>query len=85
MRKVRQWTPAALLAVGMVVSSFAAANAQTLADVHPGSRVRLVLRDSLRQEPIFPARQVVIGQFVRATSDSLWLRAYGASEFSVAP
>lgn len=85
MRQPRSWFWQLLLAV--VVTSGAAAvavRAQTLADVRPGERVQLTLRDSLRQQPVWPARQVVLGQFVRASVDSVWLRPTGASEFSVA-
>jgi hypothetical protein len=64
--------------------TMAVASAQSLSDVRPGERVQLSVRDSLRQEPILPARQLMVGQFVRATADSVWLRSTGASEFSVA-
>lgn len=57
---------------------------QTLGDVSSGSRVQLIVRDSLRQGPVFPARQIMVGQFVRATTDSVWIRPTGAAEFGVA-
>ena len=46
--------------------------------------VQLVLRDSLRQEPIFPGRRSIVGNFVRVTSDSVFIRPNGAAEFSIA-
>ena len=61
-----------------------AASAQSLDAVRPGNRVQLTIRDSLRPGPITFSRQVMIGRFVRATTDSVWLRPMGASEFSVA-
>jgi hypothetical protein len=73
-----------LLITSLVSTAPADAHTQALSDVQPGNRVQLTMRDSLRQGPIFPARQIVVGQFVRATLDSVWLRPAGASEFSVA-
>ena len=60
------------------------AHAQTLADVAPGARLRVLLPDSLRQAPFTPRKQFVIGQFVRATADSVYLQMAGASPFGVA-
>lgn len=60
------------------------AQQRTLGETRPGERVQLVLRDSLRQGPLLPARQTVMGQFLRATADSVWIRPHGASELAVA-
>ena len=60
------------------------AGAQTLAETPAGSRVQLTIRDSLRQGPFQRARQNVIGQFVRANTDSVWLHLRGTGEFGVA-
>jgi hypothetical protein len=60
------------------------AQQRTLAETLPGERVQLVLHDSLRQGPVLPARQTVVGQFLRATADSVWIRPHGASELAVA-
>lgn len=55
----------------------------TLSETTSGQRVQLVLRDSLRQGPLLPARQLITGKFVRANADSVWIRPYGASEFGL--
>ena len=60
------------------------AQSRTLAETPPGERVRLVVRDSLRQGPVLPARQSIMGLFVRATADSVWIRPDGASGLAVA-
>ncbi len=73
-----------LLVVAIAGARPATTQAQSLTDVRAGSRVQLTIRDSLRQTPIWPSRQVIVGQFMRATSDSVWIRPVGASEFSVA-
>jgi hypothetical protein len=62
----------------------AVAHSQSLSDVQAGQRVQLTLRDSLRQEPILSPRQIVVGQFVRLTGDSVWIRPVGASDIGVA-
>ncbi|MBL7650518.1 MAG: hypothetical protein JNK74_30605, partial [Candidatus Hydrogenedentes bacterium] len=58
--------------------------AQTLADTRTGERVRLVIHDSLRQGVFQRRRQDVIGHFVRANPDSVWIRPLGASDLGVA-
>ena len=60
------------------------AHAQRLADVTPPARLRLQLPDSLRQAPFIPRKQLVTGQFVRATADSVYLQISGAAPFGVA-
>lgn len=60
------------------------AHAQALTDVAPGARLRLLLPDSLRQAPFSPRKQFVVGQFVRATEDSVYLQMVGTSPFGVA-
>ena len=84
MQRSKPWCRQLALVASLVVTCSTVAYTQSLTEVAPGNRVRLVMRDSLRQEPILPARQVVVGQFVRATSDSVWLRPSGSSELSVA-
>lgn len=58
--------------------------AQTLAETRAGERVRLVIHDSLRQGVFQRRRQDVIGHFVRATTDSVWIRPLGAGDLGVA-
>ena len=84
MRRPGMWCHQAALVASLVGAFSAAAQRPSLTDVRPGDRVRLIMRDSLRQEPVLPTRQTMVGQFVRATSDSVWLRPAGASEVSVA-
>jgi len=84
MRNATSWFPRVLVLAGLLSTLPVASRAQSLAEVTPGNRVQLIMRDSLRQGPILPARQIVVGQFVRATADSVWLRPTGASELSVA-
>jgi len=62
----------------------AQAHAQRLADVAPATRLRLLLPDSLRQAPLTPRKLFVIGQFVRATADSVYLQMAGSAPFGVA-
>ena len=62
----------------------AQAHAQRLADVTPATRLRLLLPDSLRQQPLAPRKHFVTGQFVRATADSVYLQMSGAAPFGVA-
>src|SRR5687768_18552898 len=59
-------------------------HAQRLADVTPATRLRLLLPDSLRQQPLAPRKQFVTGRFVRATADSVYLQMSGAAPFGVA-
>ena len=68
-------------ALALVVNTSAA---QSLTELPPNSRIRLVLVDSLRQGPLFPARQLVVGQLVRSSADSVTLRLMKSGEFSVA-
>ncbi len=65
-------------------TSLLSAQARSLTDVAAGARVRLTVQDSLRQQPIIPARQVMVGEFVRASADSVWLRPVGSGEVGVA-
>ncbi|MGV3708591.1 MAG: hypothetical protein ACO1Q7_07095 [Gemmatimonas sp.] len=58
-------------------------HAQTLTTLAPGTRIRLVLVDSLRQGPVSPARQILVGTLIRTTNDSVWLQPRGAAAFSV--
>lgn len=71
-----------LLPVGLAWSTHA--GGQTLADTRVGHRVQLTIRDALRQGPFTRARQDVVGQFVRAGADSVWIRPMGASDLGVA-
>jgi hypothetical protein len=73
------------LAISVCVAGPVCAGAQqnTLAETPPGARVQLVLRDSLRQGPVLSPRQMVVGQFVRATADSVWIRPHGAAALGI--
>lgn len=62
----------------------ARAHAQRLADLPPATRLRLLLPDSLRQETLAPRAQYVVGRFVRATDDSVYLEMSGTAPFGVA-
>ena len=53
------------------------AQAQGIADLPSGARVRVTIPDSMRQAPLIARRQSIIGTFVRATSDTVWLRVAG--------
>ena len=53
------------------------AEAQRIDDVTPGSRVRVMIADSLRQAPYTPRAYPVIGMLARATPDTLWLHVGG--------
>jgi hypothetical protein len=66
------------------VGAPAHAHAQQLSDVPPASRLRLLLSDSLRQQPLAQRKQFVIGQFVRATADTVYLQMSGAAPVGVA-
>ena len=61
----------------------AQAHAQHLADVTPATRLRLLLPDSLKQQPFAPRKHFVTGQFVRATADSVYLQMSGTAPFGV--
>ena len=61
----------------------AQAHAQRLADVAPATRLRLLLPDSLRQAPLAQRKHYVIGRFVRATADSVYLQMSGSAPFGV--
>lgn len=76
----------AMVAFSMValVAGTGGAQQRTLAETPPGERVQLVMRDSLRQDPIFSPRQWIVGQFVQATADSIWIQPFGAAPLGVA-
>ena len=70
----------------LVVTVGAAAqvgHAQSLATLSLGTRVQLVLKDTLRQAPLTSGRQVIAGTLVRVTTDSVWLRLNGVAPFGV--
>ena len=73
-----------LVVYSVCLGAPAQAQAQRLADVTPATRLRLLLRDSLRQHPLAPRKLFVTGQFVRATADSVYLQMAGAAPFGVA-
>jgi hypothetical protein len=73
-----------LVVYSVCLGAPAQAQAQRLADVTPATRLRLLLRDSLRQQPLAPRKLFVTGQFVRATADSVYLQMAGAAPFGVA-
>jgi hypothetical protein len=59
------------------------ADAQRFEDVAPGSRVRIAVADSLRQEPFLPRTRSFIGTLARATADTLWLHVAGPDTIRV--
>lgn len=67
--------PAHAIVVAVLAAS--SARAQGIADLPSGARVRVTVPDSVRQAPLIARRQSIIGTFVRATSDTLWLRVAG--------
>ena len=58
-------------------------DAQRLDDVTPGSRVRVAVADSLRQEPFLPRTHRFIGTLARATPDTLWMHVAGPDTIRV--
>ena len=68
-------------ALGLVVALAsllsARLHAQRAATPDQGSRVRLAIADSLRQEPFLRRTRSVIGTLARATPDTLWLHVGG--------
>lgn len=84
MRQTAWWFRRSLLIAACCGAFPYVADAQSLIDVQSGIRVQLTVRDSLRQGPVAPARHIVIGRFVRATADSVWVRPDHASALSVA-
>lgn len=50
-----------------------ALSAQASAELRPGSRVRFAVRDSLRQAPLRPATQLLIGTLERVGGDTLFV------------
>ena len=84
MRNMRRRLPCLVLALVAGALAPRDTRAQTLADTRAGERVLLVLHDSLRQGPFQRSRQDVIGHFVRATTDSVWIRPRGAGDLGVA-
>ena len=75
---------AVMFAATFALSAVTSSHAQALSDVPADSRVRIVIADSLRQGPIFPTRQRVVGVLVRTTTDSVTLRLMGSGHFSIA-
>ena len=59
------------------------ADAQRIADVAAGSRVRIAVADSLRQEPFLPRTHRFIGTLARATPDTLWMHVAGPDTLRV--
>ena len=51
--------------------------AQSVADLAPGARVRVYVSDSLRQDVFLPRTRNFIGALSRATADTLWLHVGG--------
>lgn len=84
MSRTKRWILGLAVACCCASPQLIVAQPQTLASTPPGERIQLTLRDSLRQRPLMPARQMVVGQFVRATEDSVWIRPYGASRIALA-
>ena len=59
------------------------AEAQRVADVAAGSRVRLAVADSLRQEPFLPRTRSFVGTLARGTPDTLWVHVAGPDTIRV--
>ena len=55
------------------------AAAQFPAEVTAGTRVRLLLPDSVRQAPLQPRRQVLLGSVVRIGADTLYVAVPGTT------
>ena len=55
------------------------AAAQFPADVTAGARVRLLLPDSVRQAPLQPRRQLLLGSVVRIGADTLYVAVPGTT------
>ena len=66
------------LVAAVSVSTIAAIplQAQKLDQVRSNSRVMLVLSDTVRQQPLFAARQILVGNLTRVSADSAWIRMY---------
>jgi hypothetical protein len=64
-------------AIGALCLATSGARAQRAADLAPGTRVRVALADSLRQEVFLPRSRTLIGAVSRATADTLWLHVGG--------
>ena len=63
-----------LLAISLLLTLTVSAGAQQYpADVVAGVRVRLAVRDSVRQEPLWPRQQMIIGTVATVGSDTLYL------------
>lgn len=72
----------AMRRAGLLIAALACvlasrADAQRIADVAPGSRVRIAVDDSLRQSPYMSRSRSITGTLARATSDTLWLHVAG--------
>jgi hypothetical protein len=65
------------LFVALACLAPAGVSAQDVTDLAPGSRVRVTMSDSLRQEVFLPRTRTVIGALSRATADTLWLHVGG--------
>ena len=74
----------ALFLIAVVACSVATpAEAQRVADVASGSRIRVAVADSLRQEPFLPRTRSFIGTLARATPDTLWVHVAGPDTIRV--
>jgi hypothetical protein len=64
----------ALLAVSLLLTLTVPVAAQQYpADVIAGVRVRLAVRDSVRQEPFWPRQHMIIGTVTNVSSDTLYV------------
>ena len=60
------------------------ADAQGIAELPSGVRLRVTIRDSVRQDPYLRPAQSIIGTLVRATSDTLWIHVAGPDTLRLA-
>lgn len=73
---------AVLAAAGVATGALparAAAQAPTLSSLAPGTRLRLTVTDSLREQPLGPRRQRVVATLVRVTPDTLVVQPLGST------
>src|SRR5437868_1457420 len=77
-------TLAATASLAFIALHGSALFAQPLERLPAGSRVQLVVKDSLRQTPLDAARQAFTGTLTRISNDSVWIRPLNASELGVA-
>ena len=66
-----------VIAVAALLATGANAQAQGIADLTSGVRVRVTIPDSVRQAPYLRRTRTIIGTLVRATPDTLWLHIAG--------